>query len=181
VSVLVAAMALVFTVASFWWIQVRTGRLVSYHPRVYAGAFRPGTLRIRLPLTILNTGARTLVVTDLRLEFEDTGVQAPVISFRHSIRPGSEDTQDFAHPFAVAGRQAVSKFVEFGTDGSWLPEPETEYRFQVHALIGNTDRWKELLDMSLTTPDAASSSNYLAHPTHPHLRRSNTLPPAELG
>src|SRR5690606_13063582 len=117
-SVIVATSALTFAVASFWVIQVRRGRLVGHVPQVYAGAFNPTPFRFRLPLTIYNSGARSLVVTDIRLIFVDADMTVPVIAYRGAMKPGAEhDSLDFAHPFAIPGRQAVSKFVEFGGDG----------------------------------------------------------------
>jgi len=103
-AVTVAALALLFTVASFWWIQVRRGRLVSYEPQTYSGYIMGGGFRLRLPLTIYNTGATTLVVIDLRLSFVEQDVTAPVITFRRSVKAMTGDVEDYAHPFAVPGR-----------------------------------------------------------------------------
>jgi hypothetical protein len=135
-AVIVAVFALLFTVASFWWIQVRRGRLVSYEPQTYAGYVSGGGFRFRLPLTIYNTGARTLVVIDLRLSFVDQDETAPVITFRRSVKPRTDDVEDFAHPFAVPGRSAVTRFVEFGTK-HWAPDPDTWYRLKVEARTGD--------------------------------------------
>jgi hypothetical protein len=58
---LVPVGALVFTVASFWWIWLRRGRLT---------AVTSSELRIRFPLVIYNTGTRAIVIENLRLVVE---------------------------------------------------------------------------------------------------------------
>ena len=108
-AIVVAACALAFTVGSFWWIQLRRGNLQSYEPQTYSGYIQASSFRLRLPLTIYNTGARTLVVTDLRVLFvappQSLSRPSP---FDPTIKPLSSDTLDFVHPFAVPGRQAVT-------------------------------------------------------------------------
>lgn len=51
-GVAVAVMALLFTVSSFWWIQVRRGRLRGYTSHVYSGSFGPGKLVFVVPLVL---------------------------------------------------------------------------------------------------------------------------------
>src|SRR5919199_554356 len=63
-SLVVAVMALLFTVASFWWLYVRRGSLIVGRPGTYAYAPRP--VRLRLPLAFYNTGASALIVSDLQ-------------------------------------------------------------------------------------------------------------------
>jgi hypothetical protein len=179
-SVIVGSLALIFAVASFWVIQVRRGRLVGHVPQVFAGAFNPTTFRFRLPLTIYNSGARSLVVTDIRLIFVDDDMTVPVIAYRGAMKPGAEhDSLDFAHPFAIPGRQAVSKFVEFGGDG-WAPELETEHRVRVEV---RTDRdWVELVSFDLTTPTAETGRAYITHRRDPsdNVPRTLTFDPNRL-
>jgi hypothetical protein len=166
VTLAVAALALVFTVASFWWIQVRRGRLVSYEPQTYSGYTMSGGFRFRLPLTIYNTGARALVVIDLRLSFVEQNVTVPVISFRRTIKATSGDVEDFAHPFAIPGRSAVSRFVEFGTN-HWAPDPDTWYRLRVEVRTGDDGDWSELLEFKLSSPEKAKASAYIAYRRDP--------------
>jgi hypothetical protein len=165
-AVIVAALALLFTVASFWWIQVRRGRVVSYEPQTYSGYIMSGGFRVRLPLTIYNTGARTLVVVDLRLSFVDQDVTVPVITFRRTVKPTTGDLEDFAHPFAVPGRSAVSRFVEFGTK-HWAPNPDTRYRLRVEARTGDDGEWSKLLEFELSSPEKEKAGVYIAYRRDP--------------
>jgi hypothetical protein len=165
-TIVISVLALAFTVGSFWWIWVRRGRLEAYEPQTYACYMIGDSCRLRLPLTIYNTGARTLVATDLRAVFVDEDVTVPVISFRHSIRPLTDDMADFAHPFAIAGRQTVSKFVEFGRR-DWAPDTETEYPVRIDVRTGDDGDWSELAAVVLTTPVADKAGVYIAHRRDP--------------
>lgn len=53
-ALLVAVLALLFTVASFWWLYARRGSLEVGQPGAYAFASK---VRLRLPLAFYNTGA----------------------------------------------------------------------------------------------------------------------------
>ncbi|MGH2473846.1 MAG: hypothetical protein ACRDIL_01165 [Candidatus Limnocylindrales bacterium] len=165
-AVIVAALALVFTVASFWWIQVRRGRLVSYEPQTYSGYVMSDGFRFRLPLTIYNTGATTLVVIDLRLRFVDQDATVPVITFRRSVKPGTNDVEDFAHPLAIPGRSAVTRFVEFGSK-HWVPDPDTRYRLRVEARTGDDGKWSELVRFELSSPEQETAHAYIAYRRDP--------------
>jgi hypothetical protein len=134
-------------------------------PKAYSG-YIGGGFRFRLPLTIYNTGARSLVVTDLRLSFVDLDATAPVITFRLSLKPKTDDVEDFAHPFAVPGRSAVSRFVEFGTN-QWEPAPDTWYRLRVEARPGDDGEWSELVEFELLSPPREKAHAYIAHRRDP--------------
>jgi hypothetical protein len=58
----VAALALLFTVGSFWWIHARRGRLRCYTSHVYSGAYAAGKLVLVLPLVLHNPAPAPLVV-----------------------------------------------------------------------------------------------------------------------
>jgi hypothetical protein len=63
--------------ASFWWLNARRGRLVAAPPGAFALAARPKGILLRLPLAIYNTGARALVVSNLRCRFPNLENAAP--------------------------------------------------------------------------------------------------------
>jgi hypothetical protein len=165
-ALMISAFALVFTIGAFWWIQVRRGHLVSYPPDVYSGYLGQQGFRLRLPLTIYNTGAKTLVVVDLRATFVAESTAAPAITFRSSLKPVKDDVLDFAHPFPVDGRRAVMWFVEFGRS-DWSPQPKTRYEVRVDARAGDRRMWSELVRVTLTTPNAETASHYITHRCDP--------------
>ena len=66
-SVVIAVLALLFTISSFWWIQVRRGGITIYPSSTYAGSFGPNKLVLIPPLVLYNTGPAPLVVLGLRM------------------------------------------------------------------------------------------------------------------
>ncbi|MHA5055071.1 hypothetical protein, partial [Streptomyces sp. SD15] len=59
--------ALLFTIASFWWLNARQGCLRSWEPHSFAAIASGSVVRLRLPLVVHNTGVKPIVVQDLRL------------------------------------------------------------------------------------------------------------------
>ena len=117
-AVVISTCALLFTVGSFWWLYVRPGRLRMTQVRVFAAVVGPDLARLRIPVTLYNTGARPLVVVDLRMQLSSDGLAAtaPSRSFRSSIKTGPDDFEDLPHPYVVPGRSVVATFVEFTVD-----------------------------------------------------------------
>jgi len=64
-------LALSFTIVSFWWLNVRRGRLVASPPQQYGSVIQDSTLTLRLPIVLYNTGAQTIFVQMFRLRFVD--------------------------------------------------------------------------------------------------------------
>lgn len=149
-SVAAAAMALIFTVGSFWWIQVRRGRLRCYTSHVYSGSFAPGKLVIVLPLVFHNPAPAPLVVTDLRLRIDaaknrvsrdlaDLPTNLRWIASHAAVYP-KDETRVYAAPFAVDGRKALEKFIEFQRDDPPTLFEDGPYEAIVEALVA-PHRW----------------------------------------
>ena len=152
-SLVAAILALVFTVGSFWWIQVRRGRLRCYISHAYSGAFGPDKLVLVVPLVFHNPAPAPLVVTDLRLRID--GVPGRVssdsaalpIRFRwiashEAVHPKNE-TRTYAAAFAVDGRKAVEKFIEFQYDKPPTCLEDGPYRATVEALVEPRRWWTQ--------------------------------------
>lgn len=151
--------ALVFTVASFWWIWLRRGRLTVAPPHTYSSAVTTTQLRIRFPLVIYNTGARAITVENLRLVIE--GHEFEWISVRRTVRPMPDDVIDFAAPFPVAGREARQIFVEFGEEQpQWRPDIDASYSARIDRKHG--DKWKALAEFTWWAPKNDLGS-YITH------------------
>lgn len=112
---LVPVLALGFTVASFWWICLRRGRLTIAPPRYQATASTPAQFRLRFPLVFHNAGVRSIVVEELRLVIDDEPLDW--ITTRTTVRPGSENVADYAAPFVIPGRDTRIVIAEFGANG----------------------------------------------------------------
>ncbi|WP_433468964.1 hypothetical protein [Spirillospora sp. CA-128828] len=162
-AVIVAMCALAFTVASFWWLHARRGHLESYEPHSFAASL-VGSLRIRLPLVLYNTGAVPIVVQSIRLR---VGEEPPLtwITTRSQLRPTKEDEHRFAAPFPVSGRSAKQVFVEFGKDGSLEAK---DHEVQVEVKLGHKKDWILLLAFTLRTGQV-KHSKYITYSNDPEV------------
>ena len=147
---IVTVLALVFTVAAFWWVFLRPGTITSAAPDTYATPPGP-TLRLRFPFVLLNTGAVPVVVADLRLIVEGVH-EFHWSSVRKKIAPSMDDFLDAAAPFAVKGRDAVQVFAEFGqVPPEWRPEPGQSYPVKLEAK-DQSGRWKPVIEFEWWSP-----------------------------
>ncbi|MGW1903090.1 hypothetical protein ACWCQB_38285 [Streptomyces hirsutus] len=149
VAAVVAACALIFTVASFWWLNARQGRLQAWEPMTFSAAVTASRSRLRFPIVVYNTGAKPIVIRDLRLSFPDeNSMTAPLpwTTLRTQLRPTSDDSLEMPAVFAVPGRAAEQLFIEFGTSKPRYFVPEARsYRVVVEALLGREDKWHSLV------------------------------------
>ncbi|MFJ1971826.1 hypothetical protein ACIO93_24465 [Streptomyces sp. NPDC087903] len=145
----VAACALVFTVASFWWLNARQGRLKSWEPLSFAAGLSESQSRFRFPVVLYNTAAKPIVVQDFRLSFPDESppvAPLPWTSTRSHLRPENSDELRLPASFAVAGRTAEQLFVEFGTDlPRWFIPESRDYRLTIEARLGHRREWQPLV------------------------------------
>lgn len=118
-AILISACALLFTVGSLWWLNARSGRLLMTEIVTFSAYAHARRAMLRIPVALYNTGAKPLVIVDLRLELSSAGLSfvAPSQTFRSSMEPKAGDVDDFPHPYVVPGRSVVTRFVEFDLDG----------------------------------------------------------------
>ena len=165
---IVAVAALAFTVASFWWLNARRGRLVAAALDAYAVGNPPDDLMLRLPLAIHNTGAKALVVGNLRCRFPDSDApDQPWRTTRKILGTGPGDVEDDATPFPVEGRHAVPKVIEFGDRSTAVKLSPRTYRVLIevdHTLAGSAGTtWRKLVEFDLHVDSKALHGNYVAH------------------
>ena len=169
-AVVVAGCALIFTVASFWWLNVRRGKLVSFEPHSFAAYFHPTVVHIRLPLIFHNTGAAPIVVQDLRLAFPDEPTSVIPLPWRRSrseIRPTSEDEPKLPAVFAVPGRTAQREFIEFSAPLPGLRFEAKDYRARVEVELGHKRGWQPLLDFTLRISHVVEPGRFIAYSNSP--------------
>ncbi len=77
-AVIIASCALLFTVTTFWWLNVRRGRLKSFEPHSFAAVINQDIFRVRFPFVFHNTGAVPIVIQNLRLSFLDESDAGPL-------------------------------------------------------------------------------------------------------
>jgi hypothetical protein len=163
----VSLLALAFTVGSFWWLHARRGSLTATPPRSYAFVEK---VRLRLPLAFFNTGAKALIVSDLRLVIQDQPSRKPFrwITTRTKLRPESDDGFAFATPFAIQGRGTKELVAEFGDDLDWTPAPGSKHRIRLDAQIHPSEEWDDVVAFEWWAPPSADTmKQYIAHRNEP--------------
>ena len=165
----ISVLALGFTLASFWWLNAREGSLEATRPPNYAFAANP-ELRLRFPLAFFNTGAKALIVTDLRVVFDDKPTPSPFrwITIRTKLRPEEDDGFAFATPFSVGGRSAKEVIAEFGDVQGWSPQPLSKHRLRLQAEIHPSEEWTDVVTFDWWVPPAEKMGPYIAHRNEPY-------------
>lgn len=167
----IAVLALLFTVATFWWQNWRRGSLHVTEPHAFAMVSDSTLALVRLPVALYNTGARTILVQNLRLWLPgQNDIEAlPWRTTRRTLRPGKDDVEDFPAPFAVQGRDAVVRFLEFGHPLPGFVIQRGPQPARLEALLGHRRGWVTVLEFVLLVPDqpTVDLSSYLAHDNTP--------------
>ncbi|MEV5958258.1 hypothetical protein AB0M11_31635 [Streptomyces sp. NPDC051987] len=166
----VSTCALVFTVASFWWLNARQGRLKTWEPHAFAAIIHSSTARLRLPIVLHNTGPKPIVVQDLVLTFpEEPASYLPLlwVSTRSRLQPGPDDDARLPAGFVIPGRQAQQIFVEFEAPFSgFLPEAR-DYTVQLQARVGHRKGWRRLLTFTLRAANIVDPDRYTVYNNAP--------------
>ncbi len=168
-SNLIAVTALVFTLASFWVLNARRGRLRSIRPGAYAFGGSGDALRLRFPLVLFNSGAVARLVGDLRLviEGEDGKPTLRWVTTRSKLRPGSDDGFAFPTPFAVLGRNSRELIAEF--EPGRLLDRASELTVSPigsdsrHSPRSGRDTWIDITTFDWWAPPDVKRDGYFAH------------------
>ena len=144
-------MALIFTVASFWWLNARSGRLIVFSVVAFAGYITTQKLTVQIPVVVHNTGAKPRVIRALRLQGVDQSgeiFQLEAQTFQMKLEPGN-DGMDFAHAFAVGGRSVVTKYVRFSTENVPQLAPGASIKLVLQGLVDERDAWVGLKTLDI--------------------------------
>ena len=178
-ALIVSILALLFTIASFWWIQVRRSRLRSYPPLSYAGALTRKGLMLNLPLVLYNTGPAPIVILDFRLRIVSTSdeesLDFPLLLSWYAIQPRLEPApvgggRVMPSPIALNGRQAVERFIEFGRRSAPSDLVNGPYNVTVEVRLAHKGAsWSRLVQFDLHTELAKANARnaYLQHTNDP--------------
>jgi hypothetical protein len=167
----VAVVALGFTVASFWWLNAREGSITATRPRAYAFGRSGERLRLRFPFALFNTGAKALIIGDMRvvLAGEPERPQLRWLTTRDRLRPQRDDGFAYPTPFSIAGRGTREVIAEFEPSAnlSWAPPPGIEHRLELQAQIHPSDEWVDLVAFGWWAPPDEKRGVYIAHRNEP--------------
>lgn len=162
----VSVSALVFTVASFWWINARQGHLETWEPHSFAAICHGSIIRLRLPLVFHNTGAKPIVVHDLMLSFPDEPASHLPLLWKSSpsrLQPGPDEEPKLPAGFVVAGREAQQLFIEFEAPFSGLVPEARDYKVRIQVRVGHRKGWRSLLTFTLRTTNISYPDRYTVY------------------
>ncbi len=168
-SFLIACLALVFTIGSFWWLNARQGRLKSFEPHSFAAAVTPTLSRLRFPLVLYNTGAKPIVVQNMRLWFPEKGPTfLPWTTTRSQLMPASDDEHKLQAAFSILGRTAQQMFIEFGVPFPFPGGvPALDYQAQIDVKLGHHKEWEHLITFTLRATRITDPERYIAYSNSP--------------
>ncbi|MFI9614987.1 hypothetical protein ACIHCM_25505 [Streptomyces sp. NPDC052023] len=162
----VSVCALLFTVASFWWLNARQGCLKSWEPHSFAAIVHGSVVRLRLPLVLHNTGARPIVVQDLRLAFPDEPAShLPLlwIASPSRLQPGPDEEARVPAGFVVSGREAQQLIIEFEAPFTGVVLEARDYKVEVQVRVGHRKGWRRLLTFTLRANNITQPDRYTVY------------------
>jgi hypothetical protein len=166
-SVLVAFIALLFALASFWWMNVRQGKLKSYEPQSYAASWSGSSVFLLcLPLVLHNTGPKPIVIQDFKLRFprEKTGlIPIPWRRSRSRLEPRGDSIETMPAVFALPGWKAEQHFIEFGCPFPGVAFEKRDFEIEIQVKLGHKKDWDTLLKFTLRAERIYDPENYETH------------------
>lgn len=175
--VAISVTALIFTLASFWWMQVRRGRLRVETGHVFSGAITSNKIVLDIPLVFHNPAPASLVVADIKLRLsggaggENSADHKALpkrmfwIAFHGSVYPESDKHRQYATPFAVEGRKSVERVIEFQWDTPETQLKDGPYTATVEVLVlpqrWGRRRWRTTCTFPLRTDLWSGNRNAL--------------------
>ena len=154
----VSLVALAFTILTFWWTNLRKGKLQVGYPRTFAATTQRSRVMVLLPLSLRNTGPISIGVRALRLQLSQDSHHCTL----HHVRTRTamrleESSVDFATNFVVDGRQTLLRLAEFeAADAFTFSAGRVEASLEV--LLEDSKRWRGLRTFALFVTSEAEST-----------------------
>jgi hypothetical protein len=152
-ALIISLCTLTFTIASFWWLNARQGKLKGFPPQTFAMKHDTRTL-IRVPFAVHNTGPKPIVVRDIKLRCFTNDRE--FCEFSWKMTPSNLDpTMDRAAPsklpavFVLQGHSAHELVIEFA--GNFLHSDNRQEccTTEILALLGHKNSWASLSRFNL--------------------------------
>lgn len=159
----ISSFAVLFAVLSFWWMNWRPGKLNVGNFRMFAaGKGTEGSsdsknlVIVTLPLTLWNSGARPLLIDDLRLH-PKRKTALPELAFEavddkltnSALERDGKIKRDYLFlPLALRANEVVRAncVFEARSDVTFLPQA---YKLSLQARFMGSRRWKHMKDIEL--------------------------------
>lgn len=156
-AIFISMLALLFAVASFYWMNWRTGNLHVSRPRSYSAlGSKEGRLILYLPFVFFNDGPTPIVVQNLRVEFQEE-MQLQPLTFTDVVKEvdprNNQGSRSVATQFPVRGREAVLMVCEFQREpGNMLFEAKS-YPLELQARLGTCPEWQTICKFALNVSE----------------------------
>jgi hypothetical protein len=157
-TLFISALALLFTIFSFWWMNWRRGKLIVGPPRSFAALAQgeEGLLVVQLPLVFYNDGAATHIVQNLRLTLEQDGKKSAVLYFNNTVSNlASDQDWEWARQFAVGGRKSYSSVFAFQRRPGRFVFSPGKCDAILEAKLNKDEKWQTALRFDLQIPETA--------------------------
>jgi hypothetical protein len=174
VAIGIAAAALLFTIGSFWWINVRRGRLrLVGQPRSFALSTMGG-LHLTIPLALYNSGPTPVWALNLQLRFSGAGLPAevPFVATRPGVNPRAGDDRPLATQVVLAGRESrviCCEFIAHPFSASLAAGDVTALVRAFEARSWGKSQWRDLgsFPLRITADVVQKQGQYIAHDNYP--------------
>lgn len=173
-ALVVSALALLFTILSFWWMNWRKGKLIVGPPRSFAAVAQGGneTLIVQLPLVFYNDGAAALTVQNLRLLLQQDDRTSPTLYFNNTLHNlASDEGRLWARQFAVEGRSSYSSIFVFQRRPGNFHFAAGRCQAILEGKLDRSDKWRRMLKFHLQTPvqilDSLNGGPLIPHDNDP--------------
>ena len=121
-------------------------------------------------MVFYNTGPKPIVVQNLQLRFPNEPDSLLPLPWRNSwlqLRPVSEDRAAMPAVFAVDGRKAEQRFIEFGAPFPGFIPQARDYTVILEGTLGHRKGWRPLLTFTLRMGNMISPSQYITYSNSP--------------
>jgi hypothetical protein len=152
----ISFLALAFTIFSFYWMNLRKGKLIVGKPTTYAAVAQKELLIVQLPLVFYNDGAATRIVSDLRLRLEQDGRAAPMLYFNNTVEDlGPKDLdvkaegRKWARQFAVKGHDGYASVFVFQRSPKSFQFLAGTCEAKLEGKLDKKDTWEVMLAFDL--------------------------------
>lgn len=168
VSIVTALSALIFTLGTFWWLNIRRGKLqLVGKPRSFAIAVANSKIHLNIPLAFYNSGATPVwaINIELRPASGDLPERIPFVATRPGVNPRSDDDRPFATQVVLAGRESKVICCEFIEESQSTPTLH-EGRLVLGVVVEEARSWGKTKQRELGTIELQISETVLRQIQH---------------
>lgn len=172
---IISALALLFTIISFWYMNWRKGKLVIAPPLSYAlAAEKGGLLLMVIPLVFYNSGAASRVVRNLRLMLEQDNIKSEPVTFSATVSDlldgkFSDGTRQWPRQFAIEGRKSHSGYFEFQKTPSEFVPSQGKCQAIMEAKLDGNKKWEKLCIFYLHIQGTTGMNRFLPYNNDPDI------------